>query len=123
MFSFFNPFKGMFTKGEVKVSGNKVYVGNLAWGATEDDLRETFAKFGTVTEARIVTDRETGRSKGFAFVTFETSTAADSAVDGMYEQSIAGRPVKVSIAVDRPREARGGYSQDRRGGYKDNSRY
>ena len=106
------------------MTGNKIYVGNLAYGATEQDLREALAAYGTITEAKVITDRETGRSKGFGFVTFEQSTSANSAVEGMNEQPIAGRPVRVSIAEDRPRRPReAGYSSDRRQSYRDNNSY
>lgn len=97
---------------------NKVYVGNLAWGATEEDLETEFGRFGTVTETKIVRDRDTGRSKGFAFVTFESDSQASAAVDGMFGKDMLGRPLKTSIAEDRPRQPR----QDR-GGYRQNNRH
>ena len=105
---------------------NKVYVGNLAWGATEEDIETAFAAFGNITETKIIRDRETGRSKGFAFVTYEKDTQANAAVDGMFGKDFLGRPLKTSIAQPQqprqPREQRsGGYRQSNRG-YSDYER-
>jgi RNA recognition motif-containing protein len=107
---------------------NKVYVGNLAWGATEEDIETAFGAFGTITEAKIIRDRETGRSKGFAFVTYEKDTQANAAVDGMFGKELLGRPLKTSIAEERQRQPRqqreqrgGGYRQSNRG-YSDYER-
>lgn len=109
------------TKLTRRTSMNKVYVGNLAWTATEQDLEKEFSQFGKVTDVKVVYDRETNRSKGFGFVTFATSNEADAAVEGMFGKEMGGRGVKVSIAVDRPRERtdRGGGRTDRR----ENNRY
>lgn len=102
---------------------NKVYVGNLSWQATEEDVEAAFSKFGTITETKIVRDRDTGRSKGFAFVTYDNDSQANAAVDGMFGKEILGRPLKTSIAENRPRKPRqqdGGYRQDR--GYNNDYR-
>lgn len=93
-----------------------LYVGNLAYGTTADDLREAFSQFGSVTRAQIVSDRETGRSRGFGFV--EMSEGADKAIEGMNGQPFQGRTLTVNEA--RPREERGpggGGRPPRSGGY------
>lgn len=87
----------------------KIYVGNLSFSVTDDELMQAFASFGNVTSARVVMDRMTGRSKGFGFVEIEDDGAADEAVNKMNGQTIAGRPVRVSEAKpqeDRPRGPR-----------------
>ena len=87
----------------------KIYVGNLSFSVTDDELNQAFASFGSVTSARVVMDRMTGRSKGFGFVEIEDDGAADEAINKMNGQTIAGRPVRVSEAKpqeDRPRGPR-----------------
>jgi RNA recognition motif-containing protein len=81
-----------------------LYVGNLPYTTTADELREAFSKFGTVTRAQVVADRETGRSRGFGFV--EMSDGAEQAITGMNGTSFQGRTLTVNEA--RPREERGG---------------
>ena len=78
----------------------KLYVGNLSWHTTDESLRQAFERFGSVTDARVVTDRETGRSRGFGFVTFAQDDDAGSAVSGMDGAQLDGRPIKVSEAKD-----------------------
>jgi cold-inducible RNA-binding protein len=84
---------------------NKIFVGNLPWTAEAQDLEPLFTEFGGVQEVALISDRETGRSRGFAFVTFETPEAAQAAVDALEGSDFMGRPLKVNIA--RPREDRG----------------
>jgi RNA recognition motif-containing protein len=79
-----------------------LYVGNLSFGTTADDLREAFGRFGTVTRAQVVSDRETGRSRGFGFV--EMADGAEAAVEGLNGALFQGRPLTVNEA--RPREER-----------------
>ena len=81
------------------MSQNKIYVGNLPYSTTEADLEQTFSAYGNVTEAKLIMDRETGRSKGFAFVTFDSDSAAQSALD-FNGKELGGRPAKVSIAKE-----------------------
>ncbi|GIX05410.1 MAG: hypothetical protein KatS3mg114_1279 [Planctomycetaceae bacterium] len=94
-----------------------LYVGNLPYQTTADDLREAFSKFGTVTRAQVVSDRDTGRSRGFGFV--EMADGADRAIQEMNGANFQGRTLTVNEA--RPREERngggGGYGGGRRGGY------
>ena len=81
-----------------------IYVGNLAYSVTDDDLRDAFAAFGEVARAKVIMDRETGRSKGFGFVEMSDDGQAQSAIDGLNDQPINGRNVRVNEA--RPREDR-----------------
>ena len=76
----------------------KLYVGNLAWGVSDTELRQAFEKFGDVESASVVLDRETGRSRGFGFVEMANAEGAKAAVSGLDGQDIAGRPVRVSQA-------------------------
>jgi RNA recognition motif-containing protein len=103
----------------------KLYVGNLAFSVTDDELQQAFASFGNIMSARVVMDRMTGRSKGFGFVEIEDDAQADEAVNKMNGQTIGGRPVRVSEAKpqeDRPRGPRreggggGGFGGGGRGG-------
>ena len=84
----------------------KLYVGNLAFQTTTQDLQELFAQAGTVESAQIIEDRDTGRSKGFAFVEMSTDEEAAAAIDQFNGKEIAGRMLKVNEA--KPRESRGG---------------
>ncbi len=95
--------------------GNKLYVGNLAYSIRDEDLQQSFSQFGTVTSAKVMMDRETGRSKGFGFVEMGSDAEAQSAINGMNGQALAGRAVVVNEA--RPREERpGGFGGGRSGG-------
>jgi RNA recognition motif-containing protein len=89
-----------------------LYVGNLPFSVSADDLRAAFEKFGTVTSASVVSDRETGRSRGFGFV--EMSDGGEAAISGLNGTDFQGRTLTVNEA--RPREDRGGRGGDRRGG-------
>ena len=86
--------------------GNKLYVGNLTYTMRDDDLQQQFAAFGSVTSAKVMMDRETGRSKGFGFVEMSSDQEAQAAIRGLNGQSIGGRPLVVNEA--RPREERPG---------------
>ncbi len=81
-----------------------IYVGNLPYSTDRDELREIFAAYGEVTTARIVTDRETGRSKGFGFVEMPNDAEAKSAIDALNGKEIGGRKAVINEA--RPREER-----------------
>jgi len=84
----------------------KLYVGNLAFQTTSQDLQDLFAQAGTVESASVITDRDTGQSKGFAFVEMSSEEEAASAIDQFNGKELAGRMLKVNEA--RPRESRGG---------------
>jgi RNA recognition motif-containing protein len=86
-----------------------IYVGNLSWSTSEDQLREAFAEYGEVISARIITDRDTGRSRGFGFVEMEVEAEANTAIEALNGQMMDGRPLTVNEARPRrPRENRGG---------------
>ena len=74
----------------------KLYVGNLAWGVTDDDLQQLFAEYGSVSSAVVISDRETGRSRGFGFV--ELETGAEEAIEALDGQDFQGRPLRVNEA-------------------------
>jgi cold-inducible RNA-binding protein len=84
----------------------KLFVGNLSFQTTENDLQDVFQELGAVTEVNLVTDRATGRSRGFAFVTMATPEAAQAAIQGAANRSVGGRNIAVNEA--RPREERSG---------------
>jgi RNA recognition motif-containing protein len=81
-----------------------IYVGNLSYQATDDDLREAFEKFGTVSSVQVIQDKFTGRSRGFGFVEMPDDAEGQKAIDGVNNTDIAGREVRVNEA--RPREDR-----------------
>lgn len=83
---------------------NKLFVGSLSWGVNDDMLSEFFASAGTVQSAKVITDRDTGRSKGFGFVEMSTDDEAKAAVDQLNGKELDGRAINVSEA--RPREER-----------------
>jgi RNA recognition motif-containing protein len=94
--------------------GNKLYVGNLSYNVRDDDLQQAFAQYGTVSSAKVMMDRDTGRSKGFGFVEMGSDPEAQAAINGMNGQALDGRAIVVNEA--RPREERpGGYGN--RGGF------
>lgn len=94
--------------------GNRIYVGNLAYSVRDDNLQQAFAEFGDVTSAKVMMDRETGRSKGFGFVEMANDEMAAAAIRGMNGQSIDGRALTVNEA--RPREERPSFGGPRGGG-------
>jgi RNA recognition motif-containing protein len=93
-----------------------IYVGNLSYSATEQDLRQAFEAFGSVSAVNIIKDRETGRPRGFAFVEMPNSNEAQTAIERINQSEIAGRRVIVNEA--RPREDRGGPGRSGGGGYR-----
>ena len=102
---------------------NKLYVGNLSYSVRDDDLQQHFSAYGQVQSAKVMMERDTGRSKGFGFVEMGSSQEAEAAIRGLHGQNVAGRDLTVNIA--RPMEARpprsggfgGGYGQARRNSY------
>ena len=115
-----------------------LYVGNLSWTMTEDDLRNLFEQYGTVNSLKIVKDRETGRSKGFGFVEMENDTEAQNALSSLYDKEILGRKIVINEAQERPAKSGGGgggfkkrsfgggggggYNKGGGGGYRDRDR-
>jgi cold-inducible RNA-binding protein len=100
--------------------GNKLYVGNLPYTVRDEDLQQAFSAYGSVNSAKVMMERETGRSKGFGFVEMGSDAEAQAAVEGMNGQSLGGRSLVVNEA--RPMEARpprtggGGFGGGRSGG-------
>jgi RNA recognition motif-containing protein len=94
--------------------GRKLYVGNLAYSTTEASLREAFSASGTVDSVNLITDRDTGQSKGFAFVEMSSDSEAQKAIQTMNGQSVDGRQIKVNEA--KPKGSGGGGRRDG-GGY------
>ena len=90
----------------------KMYVGNLSFQTTSDELQDTFAQFGEVSDVHLPTDRESGRPRGFAFVTMGSKEAMESAIKALDGTDLGGRTIKVNEA--RPREDRGGGGGRRR---------
>jgi RNA recognition motif-containing protein len=102
---------------ELEIMSKKLFVGSLSWGVDDHGLRQAFERFGEVTDAKVITDRDTGRSRGFGFVTFADASAADQAMEQMNGQPIDGRPVNVNEARERaPRGGGGGGGGGRGGG-------
>ncbi len=99
-----------------KKMGNKLFVGGLAWATTDDSLRVAFEQFGEVAEAKVITDRETGRSRGFGFVTLSTDEEAQAAQAAMDGSELDGRTVRVNEAHERSRGGGGGGGRGGRGG-------
>ena len=98
---------------------NKLFVGNLSFNTTENDLQDAFAAHGTVTEANLMMDRTTSRPRGFAFVTMSTAEEAQKAIDALSGKELDGRALTVNVA--RPREERpsGGGRREYSGGRRD----
>jgi RNA recognition motif-containing protein len=86
--------------------GNKLYVGNLSYNIRDEELQQAFAQYGSVSSAKVMMDRETGRSKGFGFVEMGSDAEAQAAINGMNGQALDGRAIVVNEA--RPREERPG---------------
>jgi RNA recognition motif-containing protein len=76
----------------------QIFISNLAWSTTEEDLAQLFHPYGEITSVRILTDRDTGRSRGFGFVEMPDSTEAQAAIDGLNGTSLGGRPLTVNEA-------------------------
>jgi cold-inducible RNA-binding protein len=102
-------------KGKGISMSTKLYVGNLAFQTTSQDLQELFAQSGTVESASVVEDRDTGRSRGFAFVEMSTAEEATAAIEQFNGKEVGGRALKVNEA--KPRENRGGGGGGGRGGF------
>lgn len=97
--------------------GNKLYVGNLPYSYTDNDMERAFSAFGSVNSAKVVMDRDSGRSKGFGFVEMSSAAEASAAIQGMHGQPVGGRDMVVNEA--RPMEPRAPRSE----GYGGNRRY
>ncbi|RKP33489.1 hypothetical protein BJ085DRAFT_541, partial [Dimargaris cristalligena] len=94
---------------------SKLYIGNLSWNTTDDTLRQAFGEYGTVTDSKVMRDRETGRSRGFGFVTFNSSEEADGAMAALHEQELDGRRVKVNKVGERDQQSGGQHAYNNQG--------
>ena len=94
--------------------GSKLFVGGLSFNTTDMGLRDGFARFGEIVEAKVILERDTGRSRGFGFVTFADAAASQTAIAEMNGTEFEGRTIKVNEAEDKPRS--GGFGGDRGGG-------
>jgi RNA recognition motif-containing protein len=98
--------KGWSYRTSQNMSNNKLFVGNLSFDTTENDLQDTFAAHGTVQEVNLMMDRESGRPRGFGFVTMSAPEEAQAAIDALNGKTIDGRALTVNVA--KPREERSG---------------
>ncbi len=92
---------------------NKLFVGGLSWNTDDNALRLAFEEHGTVTEAKVISDRETGRSRGFGFVTFADAAEATAAIAQRDGTDLDGRTIRVNVAENKPRRDSGGGGRGR----------
>ena len=96
--------------------GNRLYIGNLSFGATTESLRAAFEAHGSVTDGHVIMDRDSGQSRGFGFVTMDTAETAATAITAMNGTMLDGRPLRVNEAEERPQGGGGGGRGRREGG-------
>ena len=101
----------------------KLYVGNLSFSTTEDELRNVFEQHGKVESVNVIMDRDTGRSRGFGFVEMDDASAADAAMRALDGSELGGRNLKVNEAQDRARGGGGGGGRGGGGGFRSRDRY
>ncbi|KAL5542667.1 hypothetical protein UlMin_010377 [Ulmus minor] len=104
------------------MSSNKLFVGGLSWSLDDQSLKEAFDAFGEVVEAKVIMDRDSGRSRGFGFVSFANNDSANSALQSMDGQPIGGRNIRVSFANERPPRSNFG-NDGSSGGYRGDGGY
>ncbi|KAF9510515.1 hypothetical protein BS47DRAFT_1373309 [Hydnum rufescens UP504] len=97
--------------------GGKLYIGNLSYHTTDESLRAAFSEYGNVVDSIVMVDRETGRSRGFAFVTYATAEEANAAIDNLNDQDLDGRRIRVNIAQPKGGGGGGGGYGGGGGGY------
>jgi cold-inducible RNA-binding protein len=104
--------------------GKRLYVGNLAYSLKSDDLRDLFSEVGEVVSAKVITDMETGRSKGFAFVEMASDDLGNSAIEVLNGKEVGGRALRVTEANPRPERPAGGnrFGGNREGGFRGGNR-
>ncbi len=93
----------------------KLFIGSLSWGVNDDTLRDAFSVHGEISEAVVISDRDTGRSRGFGFVTFEEDDAADKAVAALNGTELDGRTIRVDVAQAKERSGGGGGNRNSSG--------
>ncbi|MCD6051174.1 MAG: RNA-binding protein [Verrucomicrobia bacterium] len=96
---------------------NKLFVGNLSFNTTQDELQNAFSAYGTVTETNLMTDRETGRPRGFGFITMGSAEEAQAAIEGLNGRDLDGRALTVNVAKPREERTGGGGGGRSGGGY------
>ncbi|KAJ5463274.1 Nucleotide-bindingalpha-beta plait [Penicillium sp. IBT 31633x] len=94
---------------------SKIYVGNLSWHTSDESLRAAFGEFGNIVDSIVMVDRETGRSRGFGFVTYSSAEEAEAAIQALNEQDLDGRRIRVNLANARPSNG-GGFGGGAGGG-------
>ena len=94
----------------------KVFAGGLSWNTTDEGLYQAFARFGNIEEAKVITDRDTGRSRGFGFITFSEEESASNAISELDGTELDGRTIRVNTAEDKRRDGGGGGRGGRGGG-------
>jgi len=99
-----------------------IYVSNLSFNTNDAELNELFSKFGAVSSAKVIMDRESGRSRGFGFVEMPSDEEGKDAMLGLNNKEVEGRAMSVSIAKEREQRSSGGYSNNRSGGGYSNNR-
>ena len=102
---------------------NKLFVGNLSFNTTENDLNDAFAAFGTVTETNLMMDRMTNRPRGFGFVTMSSADEAQKAIEGLHGKDLDGRALTVNVAKPREERPAGGGGRREYGGGGGRNRY
>jgi len=110
------PHEGDVSGRRVQDMSKKLFVGSLSWNINDQGLLEAFSPFGEVTEAKVISDRDTGRSRGFGFVTFADDEGADKAIAALNGTELDGRPIKVDVAQDKGRGGGGGGGRGGGGG-------
>lgn len=111
------PQSTWFDGQEIINMSNKLYVGNLSFNTTENQLNDAFGEHGTVLETHLVTDRETGRMRGFGFITMNTAEEAQAAIEAFNGKEMDGRELTVNVAKPREERGGGGGGGGGRGGY------
>ncbi|KAM7260118.1 hypothetical protein ACFE04_015859 [Oxalis oulophora] len=105
------------------MSGSKLFVGGLSWNTTDESLRQSFSEFGDVEDVRVITDRDSGRSRGFGFVTYTQDQSAADAVSSMDGKELDGRNIRVNYANERPPRSFGNDNFQRSSGGFGNDNY
>ncbi|WCJ33150.1 glycine-rich RNA-binding protein 4 [Euphorbia peplus] len=100
------------------MSSSRLFVGGLSYSTDDQSLKDAFSSFGDVTSARVIIDRESGRSRGFGFVDFETTDIANSAMSAMDGQELEGRNIRVSLANERPNNNNRSFNNNGGGNYQ-----
>jgi cold-inducible RNA-binding protein len=115
--------QGFYLQNIINMSNNKLFVGNLSFNTTENDLQDLFAAHGSVVEANLMMDRTSGRSRGFGFVTMSTPQEAETAITALNGKDIDGRSLTVNVAKPREERSGGGGGGGRRQYSGSNNRY